>query len=123
MARYAVRVNRLDCVALTLLDVLDDFETVRVATGYRLRGETLDGLPLASWELADVEPVYTDFPGWKQDTTGARSLGDLPPKARCFLDGMAEILGCSIGLVSVGPARDQYLVPDDSPLRRWFPKI
>jgi len=123
LGRYAVRVNRLDCVALTLLDVLDDFETVRVATGYRLGDKVLEEIPLESWTLAEVEPVYQEFAGWRQDTSAVRDFADLPEKAREFVAGLEGILGCSIGLVSVGPARDQYIIPEGSKLRTWFPEV
>lgn len=123
LGRYTVRVNRLDCVALTLLDVLDDFETVRVATGYRLGDKVLEEVPLESWALAEVEPVYEEFAGWKQDISAVRHFADLPENARAFVAGLERILGCSIGLVSVGPARDQYLIPEGSCLRTWFPQL
>jgi adenylosuccinate synthase len=123
LARYAVRVNGLDTVALTLLDVLDGFDTIRVNVGYRLGEETLEGMPLSSWSLGDVQPVYREFPGWKRDTSRVRRLEDLPAEARAYLEALEELMGCSVGLVSVGPARDQYLVPDASPLRDWFPAL
>jgi adenylosuccinate synthase len=123
LGRYAVQVNRLDCVALTLLDVLDEFETVRVATGYRLGDRVLERVPLESWALAEVQPVYQEFTGWKQDTSAVRHFADLPEKARAFLAGLEGILDCPIGLVSVGPARDQYIIPEGSPLRTWFPQV
>ena len=123
LGRYSVKVNGLDCVALTLLDVLDEFETVRVATGYRLGDTVLDAIPLESWALAEVEPVYQEFKGWQQDTSAVRHFTDLPGKAREFLAGLEGILGCPIGLVSVGPARDQYIIPEGSQLRTWFPQV
>jgi adenylosuccinate synthase len=123
LARYAVRVNRLDMVALTLLDVLDGFDTVRINVGYRLGDERLEGMPLSSWSLDEVQPVYRELPGWKSETTGARKLADLPAEARGFLAALEELLGCPVGLVSVGPARDQYLIPEASPLRTWFPGL
>ncbi len=123
LGRYSVRVNGLDCVALTLLDVLDEFETVRVATGYRLGDRVLDTIPLQSWALAEVEPVYQEFTGWQQDTSAVRNFADLPGKAREFLAGLEKILDCPIGLVSVGPARDQYIIPEGSQLRTWFPQV
>ncbi|TDI12371.1 MAG: adenylosuccinate synthase [Acidobacteria bacterium] len=123
LGRYAVQVNGLDCVALTLLDVLDEFETVRVATGYRLGDKLLDTIPLESWALAEVEPVYQEFTGWQQDTSAVRNFADLPQRAREFLAGLEKILGCPIGLVSVGPARDQYIIPEGSQLRTWFPQV
>ncbi len=123
LARYAVRVNRLDTVALTLLDVLDDFETIQVATGYRLGDRVLESLPLESWTLDEVEPIYEEFPGWQEDTSGARRFEDLPERAQQYIGALERLLGCPIGFVSVGPDREQSIVPESSCLRTWFPGL
>ena len=59
--------------------------------------------------LSECEPVYVEFPGWKSDTTKARQWKDLPPKARAYLNAIAELTGSSLSIVSVGPAREQTL--------------
>jgi adenylosuccinate synthase len=123
LARYAVRVNALDAVALTLLDVLDDFESIRLCTGYRIEGRVQEGIPIESWMLAEAEPVYEELPGWMQDTRGSRRIDELPGPARDFIRRLEERIACPVGLVSVGPDRDEFLVPGGSRLTTWFPGL
>mgnify|MGYP006146904473 CR=1 FL=1 len=72
--RYAVRVNGLDALALTKLDVLDGFETVSICTGYRIGGATFDYLPPHAFDQDRVEPIYEEMDGWSGTTAGARNL-------------------------------------------------
>jgi adenylosuccinate synthase len=119
--RHAVRVNRLDAVALTLLDVLDEFEAVRLCTGYRHGGGILEEMPLASWALAEVEPVYEELPGWRASTAGLRRFADLPAAARAYVARIEEVVGCEVALVSVGPGREQSMVRERSWVESWLP--
>ncbi len=108
--RYAVRVNGLTGIALTKLDVLSDFDTIKICTGYTCNGTTLETLP-ASLELFEkCQPVYEELPGWKSDITGAQTYDDLPQKARDYVKRLEELAGCRIVLVSVGPRRDQTII-------------
>jgi len=108
--RYAVRVNGLTGIALTKLDVLSDFDTIKVCTGYTCNGTPLETLP-ASLELFEkCQPVYEELPGWKSDITGARTFDDLPQQARDYVKRLEELAGCQIVLVSVGPRRDQTII-------------
>ncbi|KAB0671909.1 adenylosuccinate synthase [Oryzomonas sagensis] len=110
VVRYAVRVNGLTGIALTKLDVLSDFDTVKICTGYTCNGRTLETLP-ASLELFEqCQPVYEELPGWKSDITGAQTYEDLPQKARDYVKRLEELAGCPIVLVSVGPRRDQTII-------------
>jgi adenylosuccinate synthase len=107
--RYAVRINGLTGIALTKLDVLSDFDTIKICTGYTCNGTTLETLP-ASLELFEkCQPVYEELPGWKSDITGARTYDDLPQQARDYVKRLEELAGCPIVLVSVGPRRDQTI--------------
>lgn len=109
VVRYAVRVNGLTGIALTKLDVLSDFDTIKVCTGYTCNGAILETLP-ASLELFEkCQPVYEELPGWKSDITGARTFADLPQQARDYVKRLEELAGCPIVLVSVGPRRDQTI--------------
>lgn len=121
VVRHAARINRLDTVALTLLDVLDEFETLRVCTSYRLRGAQIDELPLESWALDEVEPVYAELPGWRTPTGGARHFDDLPPRARDYVRLVEDLAGCEVGLISVGPGREQSILRAGSRLLGWMP--
>ncbi len=109
--RYAARVNGLDSLAVTKLDVLSGQETVRIATAYRVGDELLTEFPGRIDLLEAAEPVYEDLPGWSEGLGGARTLEDLPAAARAFLDRIQEIADVPIGLVSVGQAREQTIVP------------
>ncbi len=106
---YAARVNGLTGIAVTKLDVLDTLPELRIATGYRLRGESGIPFPAAAWELAEVEPVYETLPGWQSPTTEARTLGDLPRNARAYLHRIEELVGTPIAMVSVGARRGQVI--------------
>ena len=121
--RYAVRINGLDTVALTKLDVLDKCETVRVCTGYRYRGDLITEFPEEQLALAALEPVYEDIEGWMSPTTGAKNEADLPAKARRYLERLEELIGVSFCLVSTGPQRAETILCEDSPLLRWYPTV
>ena len=110
VAKYAVRVNGLTGVALTKLDVLDGFDTIRICTGYEYDGKTLDELP-AKLEIFDrCRPVYEEMPGWKTDISNARTFADLPENAQNYVRRLEELTGCPIVLVSVGARRDQTIM-------------
>jgi adenylosuccinate synthase len=121
--RYAVRINGLDAVALTKLDVLDQCETIKVCTGYQYRGDILTDFPEEETSLAAAEPVYEELTGWMTPTTGAKNEGDLPAKARRYLERLEELIGVPLCLISTGPQRDDTILCDDSPLLSWFPSV
>jgi adenylosuccinate synthase len=107
--RYAVRINGLTGIALTKLDVLSEFDTIKVCTGYTYQGKALETLPAALEIFENCQPVYEELPGWKTDITGARSFADLPEKAQAYVRRLEELAGCPIVMVSVGPRRDQTI--------------
>ena len=110
VVRHAGMLSGIDYMAVTRLDILDGFDEIKICTGYQHKGELLKGVPASLNVLAEVEPVYETFPGWKTDISGIRSYGDLPEKARKYLERMAEITGIALGIVSVGPSREQTIV-------------
>jgi len=118
-ARYAATVNGLTSAALTLFDVLDVFDEVPVCVAYRWRGMEIREFPAEPWVLEEAEPVYAMMPGWKSDTSQARRIEELPDNARRYIDRLSELLGCEIGLVSVGPDRAQTILGPG----RFFRKI
>jgi adenylosuccinate synthase len=110
VAKYAVRVNGLTGVALTKLDVLDGFDTIRICTGYAYDDKTLDELP-AKLEIFDrCRPLYEEMPGWKADISEARSFADLPENAQKYVRRLEQLIGCPIVMVSVGARRDQTIM-------------
>jgi adenylosuccinate synthase len=110
VVRYAVRVNGLTGIALTKLDVLDGFETIRICTGYAYKGKVLDELPSNAEVFAACTPIYEELPGWQQEITGVRNFADLPENARKYVKRLEELVGCPMALVSVGPRRDQTIM-------------
>ncbi|HEY3065615.1 MAG TPA: adenylosuccinate synthase [Methylomirabilota bacterium] len=121
--RYAVRINGMDTVAITKLDVLDQSETVKVCTGYRYRGEILTEFPEEETVVKEAEPVYEELSGWMAPTGGAKNESDLPAKARRYLDRLEELIGVPFCLISTGAVRDDTIVCEGSPLLRWFPSV
>jgi adenylosuccinate synthase len=113
MLRHAVRLNSLTELALTKLDVLDGFETVRVCTGYRVDGDDVHGYPDRSEVLARVEPVYSTLPGWMSSLSDVRRPADLPAAAAAFIELVEEAVGIPIRIVGVGAERDDVLVWGD----------
>lgn len=109
VVRFAVRVNGLTGVALTKLDVLNDFATIRICTGYTYEGKPVEDLPANLAVFEKCQPVYEEMPGWQCDIRGVRSFAGLPEKARQYVHRLEELIGCPIVLVSVGPGRDETI--------------
>jgi len=123
VGRYATRINGLDTVALTKLDVLDQCETLKVCVAYRHQGELLTEFPEDETVVAAAEPVYEEIEGWLAPTVGAKNEADLPAKARRYLERLEELIGTSFCLISTGAQRDETILCEGSPLLRWFPSV
>ena len=123
VGRYAVRLNGCEALALTKLDVLDQCDVIKICTGYRYEGEILTEFPVEERIWGAAEPVYEELSGWQTSTAGARTLGDLPAKARQYLDRLSELVGVPFGLISTGAVRDDTILCEDSPLTGWFPAL
>lgn len=106
---YAATLNSLDYIAITRLDILDGLDEVKICIGYTRHGETVNGFPADLKVLAECEPVYETLKGWKQDISSIRRYEDLPAEARAYVERIAELTGVQIGIVSVGPNRDQTI--------------
>jgi adenylosuccinate synthase len=100
-------------IALTKLDVLDGFETLKICTGYELDGEVLDYLPTAANLQARVTPVYETMPGWSGSTAGARSWAELPAEAIKYVRRVEELIRCPVALLSTSPERDDTILVTD----------
>ncbi len=109
--RYAVRVNGLDALAITKLDVLTGLDEVKVCVAYETKNGRTNDLPMD--ELDTVKPVYQSFPGWKEELGAARAMSDLPKEARTYLEFVEREAECPYILVSVGPGRDETIVLRD----------
>lgn len=110
MLRHAVRLNSLTELAVTKLDVLDTFETIRVCVGYRIDGNEVENYPDLPDVLQRAEPVYVDLEGWQSDSTTARMPADLPPQAQTFIRLIEEQVGVPVRIIGVGAERDDYVL-------------
>jgi len=118
--RYAVRVNGLDALALTKLDVLDGMDELQICTAYRLAGSTITELPGDIAQLAACEPIYESVPGWKAPTAGVRRYADLPKDAQRYIARLEELTGVPAAVLSTGSAREDTIIRDDSVAAQWF---
>ena len=110
VVKYAGQLSGTDYMAVTRLDILDGFDEIKMCTAYKIGGEVLNEIPASLKILAQVEPVYETFPGWKTDISKIRRYEDLPAAAKKYLERMAQVTGIALGIVSVGPNRDQTIV-------------
>ncbi len=118
--RYAVRVNGLDALALTKLDVLDGMPEIQVCTAYSCRGATLTEMPGDIANFAECKPVYETLPGWTAPTAGVRRYDDLPPEAKQYVARLEAITGVPAAIISTGSAREDTIIREDSSAARWF---
>ena len=109
MMRYARRVNSLSELGITKLDVLDDLDPIKVCVAYEHMGERIEDFPYHQTVLHNVTPVYETLPGWKTDLTGVTDRSELPTAALDYLTFIEEQCGVPVGLVGVGPGREQVL--------------
>jgi adenylosuccinate synthase len=112
--RYATRINGLDGLALTKLDVLDGLDHIDICTAYRCGGRTLTDFPSDIGQLAQCEPVYESLPGWSAPTKGVRRFDALPDAARRYIARLEEVSGVRASIVSTGSERDDTIVRDEA---------
>jgi adenylosuccinate synthase len=113
LVRQAVAVSGITGVALTKLDVLDGFDSVKVCKGYKIDGKKFDYLPPHAADQMRVEPVYEEIEGWPGSTRGARSWADLPARAIKYVRRIEELIRCPVALVSTSPERDDTILVRD----------
>ncbi len=107
--RYSARVNGFTALAITLLDVLSGFPTLKVCTAYRFRGRQTQEFIADGFALAECEPIYTELPGWQEEISDCRHRAELPKNAQAYLAFIEEYVGVPIRLISVGPSREQTI--------------
>jgi adenylosuccinate synthase len=113
-ARHSVRINGLDGIALTLLDVLDAFDDVKVCTAYEHGGHRFSEFPAEPWILDEARPVYETLPGWKQEIFGLTEWEALPRKAQAYVEHLESLLGVPVAILSTGPDRAHTIIRDPS---------
>lgn len=109
MGRYSAEVNGIDTIAITKLDVLDELPRIKICVGYKRYDEVLEYPPVATALFREVEPVYEEMPGWQTPTSSIRQFQDLPDEAQAYVARLCQLVGARLGIVSVGPERDQII--------------
>ena len=107
--KHGVKVNGLDGVILTKLDVLDSFDKIKVCVAYEYRGRIIEDFPSSLHVLEEVKPVYREFNGWLSNTKGIKDISQLPEKARLYIEFIEDFLGAPIVMLSSGPERDEFV--------------
>ena len=113
LVRQAAKVGGIKGIAFTKLDVLDGFDTLKICTGYRLDGETIQYLPASTKLQAGLEPVYEEISGWHESTQGARSWADLPANAVKYVRRVEELIETPVALLSTSPEREDTILVRD----------
>ena len=112
--RRAIRLNGIDSLVVTKLDVLSGFETLKVAVSYELDGREIFDLPPLSTDAQRLIARYETLPGWKQDLKGIRSYAELPAAAKNYLARLEQLAACKISGISLGPDRTQTVILNDA---------
>jgi adenylosuccinate synthase len=118
--RYAVRINGIDALALTKLDVLDGLEAIDICTGYTVEGTRVDEFPADVATAGAITPVYETWPGWSAPTKGATRFDQLPESARRYVARLEEVSGVPVALISTGSDRGETIIREDQPLAQWL---
>ncbi len=111
-AAYAARISGVDCLAIALLDVLDEMDEIKVCEAYEIDGERTTDFPSQIEDLNKARPLYRTLPGWKTDLTGARKLADLPAATRRYVETLTELVEVPAAFLSIGPDREQTIFCD-----------
>ncbi|MCB0711877.1 MAG: adenylosuccinate synthase [Ignavibacteriae bacterium] len=110
--RYSAMINGIDEIVLTKLDVLNDFEEIKVCTGYNVNGEPVKYFPSDCGTLEKVEPIYETLPGWNYELRSGESFDDLPSETRNYIRKIEEEVGAPVRYLGIGPGRDEIIVGD-----------
>lgn len=110
VAKYAIRINGVDSLAIMKLDVLDTLPKIKICTGYYYRGECIKDIPMSPEALQDCKPIYEENEGWQQSTEGIDRYDNLPEKAKAYLNRLSELVETRIEIISTGPERNQTIV-------------
>jgi adenylosuccinate synthase len=113
MVRQAVKLNGIDGIALTKLDVLDGLEEIKVCVGYELDGKRIERFPFTMGAQAKLKPVWETFEGWKESTKGARAYSELPATCIKYVRRVEELVGCPVALLSTSPQREDTILMTD----------
>ncbi len=107
--RFSAMFNGFDEMAMTNLDGLDELDTIKICTGYRMGDEVLEYPPALMEDWYKCEPIYETMPGWKQDISACTTWEQLPENCKAYVKRFGEVVGCPVGSVGVGPDREQTI--------------
>jgi len=106
VVRFTAQLNGIDELFLTKLDVLSQFDEIKICTGYRLNGKLVRYYDIDAYRLGEVEPVYRSMRGWRSDITHVSKYADLPARAKAYVETVEKLVGVPVRWVSVGPERE-----------------
>ena len=110
LVRQTIKISGINGIALTKLDVLDEFDEIKMCIHYELDGKKIDYLPTSSKDQFKVKPIYKTFPGWKISTQGVRNINELPEKARNYIIAVEDFIGAKISSISTSPEREDTIL-------------
>jgi adenylosuccinate synthase len=117
--RYAARLSGVDTLAMMMMDVLGHFDQIQVCVAYEIDGQTVDRFPCDAEDLRRAKPIWETLPGWNRDVTGVRRMEDMPDQAVDYLNRIGQLIGVPVGIVSVGPDREQTIFLDMQQLMNY----
>lgn len=120
VVRYANMLNAFDALALPKLDVLDEFDHIKICVAYRLGGKIIEDMPYSADLLAECEPIYETLRGWKVKTSGLTDYDSLPGAAKDYVRRIEELCGAPVAMISTGPERAETIIRKDSPIIEWM---
>lgn len=120
VARYAIRINGMDTVCFTKLNVLDTLKEIKVCLEYNYKGKTFKELPAESWVLEECKPVYQTIKGWEKDTTGLTDYDELPQQAKDYLKLLSDLMEIDVSIISTGFYRHETILLEDGLLKKWI---
>jgi adenylosuccinate synthase len=107
--RYTTRLSGIDRLSLMMMDVLSHFDEIQVCVAYDIDGQRVERFPCLAEDLRRAKPIYETLPGWNRDVTAVRRRDDMPANALRYVDRIAELVGVKVGVISVGPDREQTM--------------
>jgi len=120
VVKYSTMLNQFDALALPKLDVLDEFEEIKICAAYRWKDQVITDFPHSSFVLEECEPIYESHQGWKQATTGITEFDELPAAAKEYIHRIEQLCGAPVALISTGPERNETIIRRDSAVAAWM---
>lgn len=120
VVRYSVMLSGIDAIALTKLDVLDEFDEIKVCTSYKGRDGVIEDIPYGANALAECEPIYETVPGWKTKTSGITKFDELPEAAKSYVRLVEQLCNAPVALISTGPERTETIIREESFVSEWM---